>query len=525
MFNRRHVAFLVSAVCLLLASGAAAAEPMTFTATSSPTHAAPGSAVSYSVTLKNVSPDDEADKAKIAIPPGFTVDGNTVVASAAAAGDCDASTWIADGPLIAVGKINLKRPSGSDHNLCPGATLVVVFSATAATAGAYSWAPELLRGDQPFTLIGDAPTVVVDGTPPNTTITSGPPMLTNQTSASFSFSSNELGGSFECSLDGATFASCTAASYSGLADGSHTFRVRAIDAAGNSDPTPAAYTWTVETRPPTATVTSGPGALTNSRSATFTFAADEPSSFHCELDGGSLAPCSSPLSYQNLGNGGHTLVVRPTDAVGNTGAPSSYSWTIDAIAPETRLGSRPRTRTPALSATFTFSASEAATFQCRLDAGTFTPCGSPKKYARLTRRTHRFEVRAVDAAGNVDSSPAVHRWTTATQRRTVKSASALFAPSSGARLTSPPLLRWRPVARATYYNVQLYRGRLKVWTTWPTGPRLQLRTRWTFLGRQQRLSPGSYRWYVWPGYGRASANRYGRLLGQSSFILVAHVRR
>src|SRR5215213_1212096 len=106
MFNRRHVAFLVSAVCLLLASGAAAAEPMTFTATSSPTHTAPGSAVSYSVTLKNVSPDkaDKADKAKIAIPPGFTVDGNTVVASAAAAGDCDASTWIEDGPLIAVGK-------------------------------------------------------------------------------------------------------------------------------------------------------------------------------------------------------------------------------------------------------------------------------------------------------------------------------------------------------------------------------------------------------------------------------------
>src|SRR5215216_593647 len=611
MFNRRHLGFLVAVACLLLASGAAAAEPMTFTATSSPTHARPGTDVSYTVTLKNVSPGDEADRAKIAIPSGFNVAGNTVTASASAAGGCAASAWIADGTLIAGGKINLRRPGGSDHNLCPGASLTVVFSATAATPGEYSWAPELLRGENPFTLIGDAPTVVVDGTPPNTTINSAPPSLTNLTTATFSFSSNEAGAAFQCSLDAVNagaFAPCASPkSYTGLPGGPRTFQVRATDAAGNTDPTPATHSWridlagpattilsapasstnstsasftfqssdpgttfecsldkalftacsppvayslgpgphtfavravdnarntgpeathqwTIDTRPPTATVTSGPGALSNSRSARFTFAADEPSSFQCELDRGSLVPCGSPLSYQNLADGAHTFVVRPTDAVGNSGASSSYSWTIDAIAPETRLGSRPRTRTTALSAAFTFSASEAATFQCRLGAGTFAPCSSPKKYSRLRRSTHRFEVRAVDAAGNIDSSPAAHRWTIATQRRTVKSASALFAPTSGARVAAPPLLRWRTAARATYYNVQLYRGRVKVLSTWPARPRLQLRTRWTFLGRQQRLSPGSYRWYVWPGYGRPSARRYGRLLGQSSFVLVAHAR-
>jgi hypothetical protein len=48
-------------------------------------------------------------------------------------------------------------------------------------------------------------------------------------------------------VDGAAFTACTSpASYSGLAPGSYTFEVRATDAAGNVDPSPATYGWTVE---------------------------------------------------------------------------------------------------------------------------------------------------------------------------------------------------------------------------------------------------------------------------------------
>jgi len=46
-----------------------------------------------------------------------------------------------------------------------------------------------------------------------------------------------------------------------------------------------------------------------------------------------------------------------------------------------------------------------------------------------------------------------------------------------------------------------------------------LKRSWTYAGHRYRLSPGRYRWYVWPGRGPRSANRYGRLLGSSSFIL------
>ena len=91
------------------------------------------------------------------------------------------------------------------------------------------------------------PPVGSDTTPPETTIDSGPSGTVNTGSASFSFSSSEAGSAFECSLDGAPYSRWSSPQiYAGLANGSHTFRVRATDAAGNADPTPASRTWKVQ---------------------------------------------------------------------------------------------------------------------------------------------------------------------------------------------------------------------------------------------------------------------------------------
>jgi hypothetical protein len=81
---------------------------------------------------------------------------------------------------------------------------------------------------------------VPDFTPPQTTITSGPTGSVKTTSATFAFVSSEAGSTFECKLDSAAFTTCTSPrTYSGLATGGHKFQVRARDAAGNIDPTPA----------------------------------------------------------------------------------------------------------------------------------------------------------------------------------------------------------------------------------------------------------------------------------------------
>jgi len=86
-----------------------------------------------------------------------------------------------------------------------------------------------------------------DTMPPETAIDSGPSGTTSSTSATFAFSSSEAGSTFACSTDGGGSVPCTSpVTLSGLAAGTHTFSVRATDAAGNADPTPAARTWTVD---------------------------------------------------------------------------------------------------------------------------------------------------------------------------------------------------------------------------------------------------------------------------------------
>jgi hypothetical protein len=94
----------------------------------------------------------------------------------------------------------------------------------------------------------------------------------------------------------------------------------------------------------------------------------------------------------------------------------------------------------------------------------------------------------------------------------------LLAPKAGATVSAPPRLVWKAAEKATYYNVQVWR-RGKIFSAWPTGTSLQLKRTWTYAGRRHRLSPGRYRWYVWPGYGRRAQNKFGRLLGWSTFVV------
>ena len=101
------------------------------------------------------------------------------------------------------------------------------------------------------------PDTQADTTPPETTIDSGPSGTVSSASATFAFSSNEANSTFQCKLDGATFASCSSPKgYSNLSGGSHTFEVRATDPAGNTDATPASRTWTVSTAAATTSLTS-----------------------------------------------------------------------------------------------------------------------------------------------------------------------------------------------------------------------------------------------------------------------------
>jgi Acetyl xylan esterase (AXE1) len=83
----------------------------------------------------------------------------------------------------------------------------------------------------------------------------------------------------------------------------------------------------------------------------------------------------------------------------------------DAGPPSTRIDAAPPKRTRKRSVTFRFSASDVgSSFECKLDGRAFTRCASPKRYGKVSRGSHSFQVRAIDPDGNRDSSPAKHRF-------------------------------------------------------------------------------------------------------------------
>jgi CSLREA domain-containing protein len=85
-----------------------------------------------------------------------------------------------------------------------------------------------------------------DKTPPQTKILKGPPKKTHKTTVKFKFSSSEAGSTFQCKLDKGKFKNCRPPKkYKKLKAGKHVFKVRAIDKAGNVDPTPAKRKFTV----------------------------------------------------------------------------------------------------------------------------------------------------------------------------------------------------------------------------------------------------------------------------------------
>jgi hypothetical protein len=187
----------------------------------------------------------------------------------------------------------------------------------------------------------------VDNTPPDTAIDGGPANPSGLSDASFAFGGSDGGGSgvvgFECELDGGGFSACTSPqSYTSLGDGEHTFRVRAIDGAGNADPTAASLTWTIDTSTPDTTIDSQPLNPSTNSSASFSFSGTDigtgVTSFECKLDAGSFAACTSPQSYSSLSDGEHTFEVRAIDGSGNVDAtPASFMWTIDATPPSVTI--------------------------------------------------------------------------------------------------------------------------------------------------------------------------------------------
>jgi len=228
-----------------------------------------------------------------------------------------------------------------------------------------------------------------------------------------------------------------------------------------------------------------------------------------------IAGCTT-LTYAGP-DGPASLAGTCTDKAGNVSAPLSFALSYDATPPA--LGGVSAVGGDTLTTVRWAAGADAQQVTVVRSGG---PDGAPAAivFAGLGTKfvdtglrngaAYTYSVTATDAAGNAASLGA--------QATPV---SRLVRPQPGARMLRPPLLRWKRVANADYYNVQLFRGSQKILSSWPARARLRLHRAWRYGGHRRRLTAGTYRWYVWPGYGRRSRRAYGSVLGIRTFTIVS----
>ncbi|MFP2956978.1 Ig-like domain-containing protein, partial [Myxococcus sp. 1LA] len=280
-------------------------------------------------------------------------------------------------------------------------------------------------------------TWTVDLTPPGTELFGTlPAAVNNANSVVLTFREQPAGDAdeFECSLNGAAFSECESGdTFNTPGNNTYTFLVRAKDAAGNVDPTPASHTWRTDKTRPDTSLSTTVGTLSNALQALFTLtsSASDVAGFQCVLEespGETPTPPAEPLwadcasSYLTpvLEDGAYRLWARARDTAGNVdNDPPHHTWTVDLRPPDTQIGLKPDILTNQLTATFTFSASEPNVgFECSYDGSDYFTCVSPYElpndvFQFITEGEHHFLVRAIDAAGNHDVTPASHSWSVA----------------------------------------------------------------------------------------------------------------
>ena len=257
-----------------------------------------------------------------------------------------------------------------------------------------------------------APTI--DAAPTHTFLDSTPPVITNQTMATFSFHAS-ADSTFECRVDDALMP-CMSPMTTTVAAGQHTFIVTATGASGTTDQTPPVFVWTVDLTVPNTILLSGPAANDNSSIARFQFVSSKPDAeFECLVDEGQASLCLSPFTTEPLLDGPHSATIQAIDAAGNVDpTPLVIMWTVDTSTPDTQIDSGPSGTIGGGDVDIAFSSSNAgdgAVFSCALDGGAFAPCTSPVTVSNTVSGPHVFQVAVTNLAGSVDPTPATDVWT------------------------------------------------------------------------------------------------------------------
>jgi hypothetical protein len=214
-----------------------------------------------------------------------------------------------------------------------------------------------------------------------------------------------------------------------------------------------------------------------------------------------LASCSSPLPYAGPDTGSGQLTGTCRDRAGNERS-AGVAFKYDATAPEvTRaIAARPPDRYGWYNRPVAFSFAGADATSGVASCSTVTYSGPSSEQASVTGTCS-------DNAGHTSTPRAF----------TLRYSRPLVTPASGEDVRRPVTLDWVNVEGARFYNVQVWRGREKILSVWPSASQYRFKPSWRFEGERRSLVRGArYRWYVWPRIGR----RYGPLIGRGFFDVV-----
>lgn len=201
----------------------------------------------------------------------------------------------------------------------------------------------------------------VDTTPPNTSITQYPAEVTSSTSFTLRWTSTTGTIRYECKLDGGEYVACLPPyQLTELAEGGHSFFVRAMDRAGNVELEPASVTWSIDLTPPTIRVVNPLPEWSNAQNPVLELEASEViSRYYCKLDSNEYGFCDTEPSVPlfSLTEGPHVLEIYASDRVGFLSPTMTYRWNVDLTPPPTPVLVQPsagvllNSRTPVISGT------------------------------------------------------------------------------------------------------------------------------------------------------------------------------
>jgi hypothetical protein len=146
---------------------------------------------------------------------------------------------------------------------------------------------------------------------------------------------------------------------------------------------------------------------------------------------------------------------------------------------------------------------------CAGGLGVLVPLPSSSSLQALLRRAHGA------GAPETRSSPHPRE----RRRQVHRRAARQRAPATGLRGSNPPPFVWSRVPGAHSYDVQFFRGNERVLVATTRDVRIVLSRRWSYRGRRFGLTPGRYRWYVWPLFRAGRSVRRGKAIVQATFVV------